>query len=319
MPLNEPLPPALTESSFTTEEGRRLGLTARRLAREDLISPSRGIRTPELAREGLLQRARPYTALHRTTALSHLSAAAVHHIPLPAWAEDATKFDLSRAAAAEPGAKERLGQPRRPEVRGHRLRLRDDEVVVIRGTRVTTAERTWLDLCGIRRLTLEDVIVAGEYLVSQHARTYYPRTAIVPLTALRAFVASRHRVVGLGRARIALELLAVGVDSPQESRLRQMLERAGLPRFIPNCPVTDPWGVTHWVDIGSPAFRVAVEYEGEHHFLSNEQRAHDAARDRSARAAGWIQVKITKEDMAEGEAFVVAKVLAALRAHGYRG
>jgi hypothetical protein len=30
-------------------------------------------------------------------------------------------------------------------------------------------------------------------------------------------------------------------------------------------------------------------------------------------------VKITKEDMAKGEAYVVAKVREALRAHGYRG
>lgn len=318
MALNEPLPAGLRRASFTTEEGLRLGVSPRRLAAEDLIAPSRGIRTPELAREGLLERARPYTALHPTTALSHLSAAIVHRIPLPAWAQDATQIDLSRTRTPEPGGSERLGQPRRPEVRGHRLRLKDDEVIMLGATRVTTPERTWLDLCATRRLGMDDIIAAGEFLVSRHERAYYPRTAVVPLADLRSFVESRHRVVGLGRARIALELLAVGVDSPQESYLRQMLERAGLPRFIPNCPVTDPWGVTLWVDLGSPKFRVAIEYEGEHH-LTDQQITHDSVRDRRTRASGWIQVKITKHDMARGEAFVVAKVLAALRAHGYRG
>ena len=314
----EPLPPSLAAASFTADEALRLGVDRRRLSGDDLFMPSRGIRTPELARQTLLQRARPYTALHRTTAVTHLSAAMAHRIPLPAWAQDATLLDLSRAGTPDDPNHDRLGQPRRAEVRGHRLRLKDDEVMALEGTRITTPSRTWLDLCSVRRLTMDDVIAAGEYLVSEHQRAYYPRTAVVPLADLRSFVESRHRVVGLGRARVALELLAVGVDSPQESYLRQMLERAGLPLFIPNCPVTDPWGVTLWVDLGNPKFRVSVEYEGEHH-LTDQQKAFDAVRDRRTRSAGWLQVKITKEDMAKGEAYVVAKVREALRAHGYRG
>ncbi|GAB4099099.1 hypothetical protein [Sinomonas halotolerans] len=305
-------------ASYTVEEAPDLGVDERSLRDRGVLVPSRGIRTPVHSRETLLQRARPYTVLHPTTALSHLSAAMVHRIPLPSWAEDATLIDLSRAAPPDPSANDRLGQPRRAQVRGHRLRLKDDEVALLDGTRVTTPSRTWLDLCSIKRLSMDDVITAGEYLVSEHERAYYPRTAVVPLAGLRSFVESRHRVVGLGRARIALELLAVGVDSPQESHLRQMLERAGLPKFTPNCPVTDPWGATIWVDLGNPKFRVCLEYEGEHH-LTGPQRASDDVRDRRTRSAGWLQVKITKEDMARGEAFVVAKVVAALRAHGYRG
>jgi hypothetical protein len=165
---------------------------------------------------------------------------------------------------------------------------------------------------------MDDVIAAGEYLVSEHERTFHPRTALVRLSDLRSFVESRHRVVGLGRGRIALELLAVGVDSPPESYLRQILERAGLPRFIPNCPVVDPWGGTIWVDLGNVEYRTALEYEGEHH-LAPEQIAMDAWRDRRTRSSGWNQVKITKHDMARGEAYIVKLVLDALREHGYRG
>jgi very-short-patch-repair endonuclease len=318
MPPEQSLPRELLTSSFSVEEALALGVTPRRLRAADLIRPSRGIRIPELARETLLQRARPYTAMHDSTVLSHFSAAMIHRIPLPAWAQDPSLIDLSRARAAAPGSKERLGQPRRPEIRGHRLRLKDDEVMMLDGAKVTTPARTWLDLCGSRRLRMDDVIAAGEFLVSEHERTFHPRTAIVPLADLRAFVESRHRVVGLGRGRIALELLAVGVDSPQESYLRQMLERAGLPRFIPNRPIVDPWGGVIWVDVGNLEFRTALEYEGEHHF-TEEQMALDAWRDRRTRASGWNQVKITKHDMARGEPYVVKLVVDALRDHGYRG
>lgn len=318
MSPHEPLPDKLLKSSFSVEEALRLGISRRRLEGPDLIRPSRGIRVPELALQGLLQRARPYTAIHETTALSHFSAAMVYQIPLPSWAQDPRLMDLSRAAIADSGAKDRLGQPRRPEIRGHRLRLKADEMTLVSGTRVTTPERTWLDLCGIRRLTMDDVIAAGDYLVSEHERTYHPRTALVPLSDLRSFVESRHRVVGLGRGRIALDLLAVGVDSPQESYLRQILERAGLPRFIPNCPVVDPWGGIIWVDLGNVEFRTALEYEGEHH-TTPEQIAMDARRDRRTRFSGWNQVKITKHDMARGDAYIIRLVLDALRAQGYRG
>lgn len=318
MAPEEPLPEHLLRSSFTVEEAARLGVTQRRLQASDLIRPSRGIRVPELARENLLQRARPYTAIHETTALSHLSAAMVHRIPLPSWAQDPSLLDLARAAPDSVESKERLGQPRRPEVRGHRLRLKPDETITIAGTKVTTPERTWIDLCGMRRLTMDDVVAAGEYLVSEHERTFHPRTALVKLQDLRSFVESRRRVIGLGRARIALDLLAVGVDSPQESHLRQILERAGLPKFLPNCPIVDPWGGTVWVDLGNVQYRTALEYEGEHH-TSPEQMAMDAWRDRRTRASGWNQVKITKHDLARGEPYIVKLVVAALRDHGYRG
>ena len=312
------LPNPLRSSSFTVDEALNLGVGPKRLVAPDLLKPSRGIRVPELARQSLLQRARPYTAIHETTVLSHLSAAMAHKIPLPAWAQDPTIFDLSRAPNPNVGGKERLGQPRRSEIRGHRLRLQNEDVMVIAGTRVTTPARTWLDLCSVRRLTFDDLIAAGDYLVSEHERTFHPKTAILGLTDLRSYIESRHRVVGLGRARIALDLLAVGVDSPQESYLRQMLERAGLPKFVPNCPVTDPWGGTVWIDLGNVEFRTGVEYEGEHH-LAKEQIALDAWRDARTRASRWNQVKITKYDMARGEPYVVKLVLDALRDHGYHG
>ena len=305
----------LPTASFTVLEGRMAGLTDRELRGPGLIIPSRGIRVPIGAREALLGRAAPYTQLHPSTAVSHQSAAILHGIPLPAHAQDTSKLDLARCSGAD--GQERLGQPRRFEVRGHRLRLAPEDVMMLGATRVTTPGRTWLDLCAVRTLTLDDLIVAGDYLVSEHERLFHPRTAVVRLADLKAYVAGKRRVPGLGRARVVLELLAVGVDSPQESRIRLMLERAGLPTFTPNCIVVDPWGDVLYVDLGNARYRVAIEYDGEHH-LAPEQQVRDRNRNRRTLAAGWAQVILTAEDLARGEAHVVARVVEALTAQGWR-
>lgn len=303
----------LPTASFTLLDGRESGLGAQDLRSGRLIVPSRGIRIPVDARETLLSRTAPYTRLHESTSVSHLTAAMLHGIPLPSWAQDTSRLDLARSG----GADERLGQPRRFEVRGHRLRLGSEDVMMLAQTRVTTPSRTWLDLCGMRQLTLDDVIVAGEHLVSEHERSFHPRTAVVTLDALRAYVGAKRRVPGLGRARIALELIAVGADSPQETQIRLMLERAGLPRFQPNCVVVDPWGDVLWVDLGNARYRVAIEYDGDHH-LDPEQQARDRNRNRRTRAAGWVQVILTKEDLVRGEAHIVRLVIEALSSHGWR-
>lgn len=304
---------SLPAASFTLFDGREAGLDAQDLRSDRLIIPSRGVRIPVDALETLLGRTAPYTRLHDQTSVSHLTAALLHGIPLPAWAQDTSRLDLARSG----GADERLGQPRRFEVRGHRLRLGADDVMMLGETRVTTPSRTWLDLCGFRQLTLDDVIIAGEHLVSEHERSFHPRIAIVTLDALRAYVRAKRRVPGLGRARIALELMAIGADSPQETHIRLMLERAGLPRFQPNCLVVDPWGKVLWVDLGNARYRVAIEYDGEHH-LDPEQQARDRNRNRRTRAAGWVQVILTREDLARGEAHIVRLVIEALSAQGWR-
>jgi hypothetical protein len=300
-------------ASFTLLDGIEAGLGPREVRSERIIIPSRGIRRPLDAREDLLSRAAPYTRLHESTSVSHLTASLLHGMPLPAWAQDTSQIDLARSG----GSGERLGQPRRFEVRGHRLRLGAEDVMMLGGTRITTPERTWLDLCGIRQLTMDDVIVAGEHLVSEHQRGIHPRTAIVTLAQLRAYVGGKRRVPGLGRARIALELMAVGADSPQETRIRLMLERAGLPPFKPNCVVVDPWGKVLWVDLGNARYRVAIEYDGEHH-LDPDQQLWDRSRNRRTVAAGWAQVILTREDLVRGEANIVSRVVAALTAQGWR-
>ncbi|WP_336710909.1 hypothetical protein [Arthrobacter sp. USHLN218] len=192
----------------------------------------------------------------------------------------------------------------------------EGDIVMLDGVAVTSRARTWLDLASI--FGVEDLVVIADDLVSEHNRNFGPaREAKVPLGELRAYIASKSRVPGLGRCRKALALVRVGVDSPPESRLRMMLQRAGLPEFHPNYPICDASGYPRiWTDLGCPEFRTCVEYEGTHH-LSPEQQASDHDRDYTTSSLLWHQAKINKTDMKRGEAHVVGKVSRMLRRGGW--
>ncbi|UKA53723.1 hypothetical protein LFT45_18740 [Arthrobacter sp. FW305-BF8] len=108
--------------------------------------------------------------------------------------------------------------------------------------------RTWVDLGSV--LPLDDLVVAGDAIVSKHARHFGPpKVAMVPLAELRAFVDRANGIHGVQKARFALDLLRVGVDSPPESKHR---------------PV--------WTDLGCRRFRTCIEYEGLHHLAPEKVR-----------------------------------------------
>ncbi|WP_235423689.1 hypothetical protein [Pseudarthrobacter chlorophenolicus] len=206
--------------------------------------------------------------------------------------------------------------PRRRGIAGHLLKVRDGDLMEIDGLRLTSPLRTWVDLGSV--LPMDDLIVAGDAIVSEHARNLgEPKIAMVPLTELRKFVEGANGIHGVRKAREALERLRVGVDSPPETKLRLMLDDAGLPEFVPNCRVHDSVGKPVWTDLGCTRFRVCLEYEGLHH-LQPEQQALDSYRDQRVGEAGWRQVKINRIDIERGPEWVVARVSQALRKQGWR-
>lgn len=329
-----PLPPALSSLAFTIKEAAEYGVAPKRLRATDLVAPSRGLRIPQKP-QTLLDIARPHLELRQGDFLSHISAAEVLGLPLPPWAHFKPDDGGPVTAVAEPVpwgpksgphfrepgrfihlSRSRGGSlPRRRGVAGHRLTLRDGDLADLDGVVLTSVARTWVDLATM--LPIEDLVVAGDAIVSEHTRTFGPaRVAMVSLSELRAFVARANGVHGVRKARLALDDLRVGVDSPPETKLRLMLEDARLPAFMPNCPVMDALGRPVWTDLGCPEYRTCLEYEGLHH-LSPEQQALDAYRDQRVADAGWRQVKINRIDMRQGQRWVVARVAQALRKQGW--
>lgn len=235
------LPASLAGMSFTLNEGLAAGQSVSRLRAKDLRIPSRGIRVPGGVPQSLAARVRPYLEVSPGSVASDGTAARLLNVPLPGELEEEPYLHLSSVSS-------RNG-PRRKHVIGHARSFDPGEVTVLDGIRVTTPARTWLDLAAV--LGLEDLVIAGDFLVCTHEERGFGRSGppLVSLNDLSLYVAGKRRVPGLVRARKALPFLRVGVDSPRETRLRLMLENAQhLPafRWITLClrmtaPFPDRW------------------------------------------------------------------------------
>jgi hypothetical protein len=331
-----PLPEDLGGRPFAVTEAAVAGVRASRLFAADMHRPSRGVRVPKSCGPDLRALVRSHTALDPDTFASLITAAEVHGVPLPPWAEFRPDDGGPVTAVVEPVpwgkksgphfrepgrflhlSRESGGPlPRRRGIAGHRLKVREGDLTDIDGMRVTSVARTWVDLGSV--LPIDDLVVAGDAIVSEHARHFGPpKVAMVPLAELRDFVDRANGVHGVRTARLALELLRVGVDSPPESKLRLLLDDAGLPEFTPNCRVDDALNRPVWTDLGCRRFRTCIEYDGFHH-LTPEQQALDAYRDQRVTEAGWRQVKINSIDMSRGPDWVASRVKQALRKQGWQ-
>ena len=104
-----------------------------------------------------------------------------------------------------------------------------------------------------------------------------------------------------------------------ESRLRFHIVTDGLGTPLVNEPVHDAAG--EWLsepDLQFPEFKVAIEYEGEHHQSDPKQWQRDIRRDELMRANGWIVIKVTARDLFRQLAITLARIRDALLMRGWR-
>ncbi|MCU1527057.1 MAG: hypothetical protein JWP75_820 [Frondihabitans sp.] len=101
-----------------------------------------------------------------------------------------------------------------------------------------------------------------------------------------------------GRLREALELIRPKSRSPAETRLRLLIVHSGLPEPVLNYDATSASGeVLGCVDLAYPSRRIAIEYEGEHHFRDRAQDEKDIERRERFADAGWRTIRVTSEHM----------------------
>ncbi len=201
--------------------------------------------------------------------------------------------------------------PRAARLRAHsRLRvvrsvLPETDRTRFGGLPVTTPLRTTFDLG--RQAPRASALIAVDALL--HRR-------VVKLAAMRAYVEAHSGWPGLSLLREVLTLAEPLSESPMETRLRLLLLDAGLGPLTAQQDVLDSRGrFVARVDLAWPALRVAVEYDGDHH----RERAHfrqDVARLNTLRAAGWIVLRFTADDVLRHPARTVALVAQALRERG---
>ncbi|MQA33834.1 hypothetical protein [Modestobacter roseus] len=169
-------------------------------------------------------------------------------------------------------------------LRVRRARIRPEDLTRRRGVPVTTPERTAVSL-GAERPLDEAVVLIDQFAAA----------GLVDLGDVRAMAAA---TTGRGcrRARDAAALADGLAGSPQETRLRLLVHRSGLPLPVAQHPVHDGRVFVARVDFAWPAQRLALEYDGLWH-AEPGQFAADRRRLNRLLAAGWRVLFVTAADL----------------------
>lgn len=223
---------------------------------------------------GLLVRA-AVEALHRPVVLAELSAAWALGVP-EAGTDDAVVVVSPRPAPRS-----------RPGLVVRQSTLRRDDLVRTPLGWSTSPARTAVDLLR----TLAD----GRGLRTAEAVAHRWSVTVPRLEAEMARQAGARGLLG---ARRLLPRLDPAAESPRETDLRLLLVDAGLPAPAVQHVVHDADGAfVARLDLAWPAWRVAVEYDGDHH-RDRRQHSADLARHHRLRALGWVVLQVDAATLA---------------------
>ncbi|GAA1691461.1 hypothetical protein GCM10009765_46090 [Fodinicola feengrottensis] len=158
--------------------------------------------------------------------------------------------------------------------------------------------RTWFDLAS-RCLYYDHVALTDAIL---HRRLSTPEQLAFAIKAGRR---------GVKIARLSLLAADERAESPWETRTRMMLHAVGI-MVTPQVVVRDVLGnVIARVDLALPEFKIAIEYDGEHHLGIAQQRA-DVDRARALERAGWLVLRFGVEDVRDNPRRMIAEIRAAI-------
>ncbi|WP_345376314.1 endonuclease domain-containing protein [Frondihabitans cladoniiphilus] len=292
------LPPHLRGRPFSVEEALAAGETPGRLRSRDLATPYHGARAPAEART-TLERCRAFAPLLREgQALSHSTAAELWELPVPPGPRQAATIHVTATLGRE---------PRRPGIIGHREK--NLPITIAHGLPIVEPIHAFIQCAAL--LPLDDLVAMGDALVGRWSSfdeaCQQPRARVEE--AVRDFTGGR----GSRRLSAAMALVRVGCWSPQETALRLLLQRAGLPEPELNSACCDGLGrFLGRPDIVYRWARVAVEYEGDHHRTDADVFQQDIERRERFADAGWRTIRVTKADLYSRPEEVVARVKRAL-------
>lgn len=311
-----PLPPELVTRPFHVGEALARGVTSSRLRARDLLIPTRGVRVSRAAaaappprahdqerlRADLLERAAAIApALTSEQFFSHGTALALLGAPLPYLRGAAWEVHVS--------ARRPAGQPRRDGVVGHRLQARPPSRGTANGLPIEHPARAWRQAAAT--WDLDDLIAAADHLMCARHR-------ILTLADLHAEIAEAGDLRGHLLAR-ALAEVRIGAETAEETHLRLLLVRAGLPEPVLNIELRDSRGrFVARLDLAYPGYRLAVEHDGRTHAFDEQQFAKDADRWDAIRSEGWTHVRILSHHLRPDPRRALTKVTDALVAAGWR-
>lgn len=277
----------LAGAPFTRIEARRAGIAPYSLSvlvKEGVLrAPLRGVYVPASLADTVQLRAQ---CLARVTA---------PHVVVvdrtAAWLWGVSAYSLAEESGVVPldaFSVRGTTRIRRSGVHGGTRSLLRDDWMELAGVRVTSPARTALDLaCGLSRL---QAVAAIDALMREQGMSAPELVARLPRYRGRR---------GVVQARDVLQLVDPRAESQAESFTRVIIVDEGLP--VPDLQV---WA---YDEHGNPVYRldhayeelmIAIEYDGEEHHTSQEDRLKDAERRAWLRSQGWIVIVVTKHDLA---------------------
>ena len=297
MPRREPLPPEFGNRAFTIRDAATAGIPRSRTRAMDLESPYRGVRSPPGPHD-LRTRCTVFASrMPPHQFFSHTTAANLWGLPVPRRLKADTRLHVTAAMGREPRVRGIVGH----------VTTRPPSVVDMAGLRVESAVDTWCALASI--LSIDELVVMGDALVRR-------KSPLATIEHLKDAAARRRGGRGAARLSAALLLIRAGTDSTEETRVRLLIVRAGLPEPLVNHPIRDlGGGFVALGDLSYPDFRVLVEYDGGHHFESAQQAMHDVDRVEAIMALRWRVIRVNKT---HSDRWITTKVAAALRDAGWR-
>lgn len=273
---------------FRGAEALATGTLSARELRRHYVAVYPGVYVPRWLEVSAVHRARAAWLWSRGRAVvSGMSASALHG---SRWIDDTQPAELVHTNRRAP-----------PMLTVHTDTLLPGETTCRDGMRLTTPARTAFDIG--RRLPQAEAVQRVDALLNATRTCVGDVWAVLP---------GHPGVRGVTRLRTMLDLVDAGSESPYETLTRLMLVRGGLPPPQTQIEVVDEWGSTvAYLDMGWRDKKVAVEYDGAHHWTDARQRRRDIERWAQLQALGWIVIRISS-DMLRTPATVVARVRAAL-------
>lgn len=272
---------------FAVKDAKSGGLTDNQMQRKGLRKVVHGVRSVSNRDFSLLERAVAVARSIPHSVIASVSVAQIAGWRLPQRLEkDETVYLLT--------TNQRL--VRRQGISCPRSYLEESEYLAKDGYLITTIERTFLDLGTL--LTEEELIILADGILCfhQHRRGQGPT---VTREKLDDYLRNHQRHPGKRKCLRALARAAAGSDSPQETRLRLLLEGYGVTGLATNPPIRNELG---WVmiepDLADFEHQVSIQYEGAHHGSARQMRK-DEDRLRKTQELGWIEVKIFASDLTE--------------------
>lgn len=280
------------DTAYTWTEARTLGVTARQIE-QDGIKLTRGLYVSRAVGLDLAARCAAWgKVLPPDAAFALGTAAALHGVA------DDGKHTVHVAL------RPRRVLPQHAALTVHSRRLSDEDVVEVGGLLVTSGAQTYLDMAA--QLFPSDLLALGDALM---------RAGRMHAESLQRRLLRADRVRGVVRARRWAPHLTPSAGSHRESSLRYWLLVSDLPDPEIQVPIADRWGrnVVH-ADLGYPAWKVALEYEGRQH-AEREQFGRDIDRYSLMAADGWLTLRFAAR---HGSAAVLDRTRRALLSRGWR-